>query len=387
MSYFKFEEDDIFINTIEAYPQYKFYMHSGVAYINDMPHVSGNNTDNIIGVPKGFVSLYEYNIDRASAQYIYPFIIKDATRQTFKLRSASNFGSQYDYGDKVTSSYNMSASLTRYYFDGPIRNELSSLKNTFNHYSIYSQHYEYSSSRGWDKNEQTINLVSIPSIMYGSSIKKGSVSLKYYVSGNLVGQLKDENYNGELIQVGPSGSTGSGSCAGSILYKEGFILLSASWDLNATTIQTDSNGSSKWIHFGYGINDNNTIGTTTPSASFLLEYLGTTHTQTVTMFAHAAYDELNWSNNPTYLTAGLDDPQCVMCTATGSSYYIQNPSEIKNIVYSQFADEKPKFKKTVYISKIGLYDENKNLVGVAKLATPVRKTEDHQYTFKLKLDI
>ena len=60
---------------------------------------------------------------------------------------------------------------------------------------------------------------------------------------------------------------------------------------------------------------------------------------------------------------------------------------IKNIVYSQFADEKPKFKKTVYISKIGLYDENKNLVGVAKLATPVRKTEDHQYTFKLKLDI
>ena len=47
----------------------------------------------------------------------------------------------------------------------------------------------------------------------------------------------------------------------------------------------------------------------------------------------------------------------------------------------------PEFKKVVYISKIGLYDEDKKLIGVAKVATPVRKTEDQAYTFKLKLDI
>ena len=66
--------------------------------------------------------------------------------------------------------------------------------------------------------------------------------------------------------------------------------------------------------------------------------------QTMTMLAHAKYGELNYSN-------------------------------------------KPKFKKTVYISKVGIYDEEKNLIGIAKVATPVRKQEDHDYTFKLKLDI
>ena len=68
MSFYKFDEDDLFTNTIEAYPQYRFYTQSGSIYINDMPHLVGANTDNNIGVPKGFVSLYEYNIDR-------PFIL------------------------------------------------------------------------------------------------------------------------------------------------------------------------------------------------------------------------------------------------------------------------------------------------------------------------
>ena len=34
-----------------------------------------------------------------------------------------------------------------------------------------------------------------------------------------------------------------------------------------------------------------------------------------------------------------------------------------------------------------IVDDDKNLIGIAKVATPVRKTEDKQYTFKLKIDI
>ena len=45
------------------------------------------------------------------------------------------------------------------------------------------------------------------------------------------------------------------------------------------------------------------------------------------------------------------------------------------------------FKKTTYISSVAIYDEKKNLIGIAKLATPVKKTEDIEYTFKMKLDI
>ena len=59
---------------------------------------------------------------------------------------------------------------------------------------------------------------------------------------------------------------------------------------------------------------------------------------------------------------------------------------IKNATSSSYADPTGSFKKTTYISKIGLFDEDKNLIGIATLATPVKKTEERELTFKLKLD-
>ena len=59
---------------------------------------------------------------------------------------------------------------------------------------------------------------------------------------------------------------------------------------------------------------------------------------------------------------------------------------LKNIVTSSHSHHSASFKKQTYISQIGLYDDDKNLIGVAKLATPVKKTEDREFTFKLKLD-
>ena len=45
------------------------------------------------------------------------------------------------------------------------------------------------------------------------------------------------------------------------------------------------------------------------------------------------------------------------------------------------------FEKQVFISEIGIYDKEKNLLGIAKLANPVTKKESQDYTFKLKLDM
>jgi len=381
MSLYTFHEDDLFTNTIEAYPEYRFYTQSGSIFINDNLHLSGANTNNIIGVPKGFISLYEYNIDRPSGNSIYPFIEKDGHRVTLKTRAKSSYNTSLLFGETDAGSYNLSSSISRYYFNSTSRSRLSALRNTLNEYSVYSPHYQFSSSFG-NKNTQIVNMISIPSILYGSRIKKGSISLKYYVSGTLVGELQDKNYNGELVQVGPYGSNGSGSVAGVCLYREGFLLLTGSWSLDSNTIQTDANGNSKWIHFNYGANDGNTIGTTTVSASFAIDYKGTTHTQTLTMFAHAPYSDLNHSNNPTFLDASE-----FKGSFTSSVQYEENSRKIKNVVYSQFTDQEPEFKKVTYISKIAIYDEDKNLIGIAKVATPVRKTEEKQYTFKLKIDI
>ena len=58
-----------------------------------------------------------------------------------------------------------------------------------------------------------------------------------------------------------------------------------------------------------------------------------------------------------------------------------------NIVSASFTAQYPTYEKTTYITKIGLYDENKILICIAKVANPVRKTEDRGFIFKLKLDI
>ena len=88
------------------------------------------------------------------------------------------------------------------------------------------------------------------------------------------------------------------------------------------------------------------------------------------MFAHADKGEMNHSNNPTYITFGQDK------NPTTGSYVYSEPTNlsIKNIVSSSYADPTGSFQKTTYISKIGVYDEDKNLIGIATMATPIKKT-------------
>lgn len=392
MSFYKFTEDDLFTNTIEAYPEYSFYVVSSSIYINNVPNLSGTATSNIYGVPDGFMSLYEYNIDRPETYRIYPFLVKDGFKNIFKSYNTGSYNIA-QFGTQITSSYNLSASIKRFYYDtsaiGSSRKYLFPLKNTLNHYTYLSPRYAYSASFG-NKNEETVNLLDVPSIFYGSSIKKGSVSLKLYVSGALIAELQDKNYNGDLIQV--SGSTyaqtqGDGKVAGSVLYKEGFIVLTGSWDLDGTLIDYLGTGSpvkSKWVYFGAGTNDGISGDLSFPSASFSIDYQGTTHTQTLAMFAHARAGELNYSNNPTFLK--YNEPN-YKNASTGSFVYGERPIILNNNVDSQFTDVEPDFEKVTYISKVGIYDENKNLIGIAKVATPIRKTPKNNYTFKLKLDI
>lgn len=381
MSYFEFKDDDFFTNTIETYPEYTYFIHSGTIFIDNHREISGSYSENIYGVPNGYVSLYEYNINRSENQRIYPFITKGGIRTTLRTVSDSDYNTKHGFGgEEIRGNYNLSASITRIPINNTARPKINALRNCLNHYSYMSKHYSFSSSLG-NKDTQDINLINIPHILYGSQIKKGSMDLKYYLSGTLIGQLKDVNLNGELVQVGPYGSTGSGSVAGVVLYNEGLVLLTGSWDLHSKSITYDgASDTSKWYYFGAGANDNQTIDSTHLSASFSFDYKGVNKIETLNMFCHASYSDLNNSTNPTFAAGAL--------TATsGSKQYKTNTREIYNIVSSSHTDVTPVFDRTTYISKIALYDKDKNLIGIAQVANPVRKNKQKQYTFKLKLDI
>ena len=384
----KFGINDVFHNHLKTHPQNEFFIWDSRVYYNNKSEITGAFTTNAGGVATGYLSLYEMNVDRNSTDtgLISPFIYKN---YGYKFNTMTDVAWGIEPEDaKLTSTYNMSASIGRQYFvsglaGGTSNYTGSALRNTFDHYQVLSPRYAYSSSiLSINKASDPACLMTIPSIFYGSSIKKGSVDLRFYITGTLIGRLQDINHNGELIQTAPAGSTGSGSCAGMALYNEGFVYLSGSWSLDAATYTFDGGTSApKWIHFGGGANDG---VTTDVSASFNLAFSGTNYVPSVTMMAHAKRGELNHSNNWSYLSY---DQTSSLEPLTGSKSYREQDLTIKNMVSSAYADPAATFQKTTYISKIGIYDDDKNLIAIASLAKPIKKTEERDLTFKLKLDI
>jgi len=393
MLYYSFRPNDTFYNRIETHPYVQFYINDSKVYYNNKQNRAGQFASNEKMVPVGAISLYELNIDRPSDSVIYPFITKGGSRTAFRTVSTTAFN-QFQYGDTISGSYPLSASISRDYLDGGTvdvvgttvnKPRLFALKNTLDYYNYLSHHYAYSSSYG-DKGQQDMSFISIPSIFYGSSIEKGTVTLKFYITGTLAAECKDVRRNGELIQTGPSGSTGSGSIAGVVLYNEGFVLLTGSWDISSHQedyVVGGGNTTAKWIYFG-------TTGSypshNVPSSSFDMSFQGVNYVPVLTMLAHAPKGELNHSSNPTYVEYG--QTQEIYNPAYGKYKFVESDSvAIKNTVSSSYADPTGSFQKQTFISRIGIYDKDKNLIGVAKVANPVKKTEDREFTFKLKLDI
>jgi len=448
---FKFANNDLFVNPVITYPECIFQIYQGVAYYNNNLGESGSFVTNVNCTPRGYISLYEQNIDRTGSsgmdalpgalpifehavkegvdpRTLYaagalnpktqPFIVKDGTRIGFATVSTTNFNSDSAFGEVMTNEYPLSSSISKEYWSAATPRRLSSvisesaggggyevdssgsvshlysLVNTMNYYQTVSPHYAVSSSivggpAGRDLTASAgagavnVGLVSIPSIFYGKTIKKGSVDLRYYISGSLVGQLKDSNQNGNLIQVGPPGSTYSGSIAGVVLYTEGFIVLTGSWSLDNAHAELYNGSSDKprWVYFADSLSGSSALAAM--SSSYYLGFKGTEIIPTLTMFAHARKNVLNHSNNTTF-TAYTEDS---VMNSGALGYQENNQLDIKNVVSSAYNDPTGSFQKITYISQIAIYDENQNVLGVAKLATPVKKTEDRDLTFKLKLDI
>jgi len=371
MSFYKFNSSDILHNRIKTYPRIRFDIHTGSIYYNE--------NVNEFGTPDGNIALQELATLKAAGSDYYTFITKDSGLVAFNTVSTTEFNG-LNYGDVITASLPQTSSIAiEYHVLDDVRLHVDALRNISDYYTYLSDHYAFSSSLG-DKATQSLTLVSIPSIFYGSSIKKGSVELKFNITGTTVGQIKDENQDGNLIQVGPEGSTGSGSVAGVVYYNEGFLLLTGSWNITEESRDLyDGLVFPQWKYFASpGIPPfGDTISTT-----YSMECKGTNYVPVITMLAHAEKAHLNQSNNPTFAVFGQDPG-----LRTGSlGFYERVDLSIKNVAKYPYNEDTGSFRKETYISKIGIYDKDRNLIGIAKVATPVRKRENDKFTFKMKMD-
>jgi len=384
-NFHEFKKEDVFRNSLKVYPSADFFIYSGSVYHNN----ENNNAENF-HTPNGHINLYELNVNRNNVsasgdpQLIYPFTTKNGTLSSLKTISLDEFNQDFNYGDLITGSYPLTASISIDRYDTALsadkKRVLYALKNTLNYYTYLNPQYAYSSSFG-DKEQQKLNIISVPSIFYGSSLKKGSVVLKYYLSGTLIGEANDTYKNGVLYHTsGTEGDVSVGDSVGVVLYNEGFVMLTSSANLSTNSEQygsTSTQISASWHYFGVTSSYANA-----PSSSYDIQMQGQDYIQTLTMFAHARENQLNFSNNPTFYS----NKQPAAYSAS-HIYHEDSEREIKNILSSSYANYSASFKPVTYISKVGIYDENKNLIAVASLANPVRKLEERSYTFKLKLDI
>jgi hypothetical protein len=181
-------------------------------------------------------------------------------------------------------------------------------------------------------------VITIPEIYYDNSILTGSLTASDVDADGSTRTLYDNGRGGVF-----SGSL-SGTIVGNIFYNEGLVVLKGS-GLNVESPNSDfgevSSTNFKWRVRFKGV-----------------------HRIPVKVFrCHAPAGQLNASTNPTFFKV-----------LTGSTAEFRNE---KQLVLSQ---------SLTYITTVGLYNEDYELVGMAKLAQPIKKEVSKNYLFKIRLD-
>lgn len=393
MTFKRFGSKDIVINTILSKPDVKFLIHSGAThYMYDRPK-SGDFSNNVKHVPSGHISLHELNVNRPSDGLIHPFIEKASTRYAWKTITTAQFDNfQFLYGDTLTGSYPYKASLSRIYtpagpeFSSSLdvshanKKYVTALENPINFQNSLGSTVSYA-----DLGLKEVNLICTPGIFCGSQIAKGTIELSYYMSGALTAKATDKFSDGRLIQV--SGSTSDiGKQIGTVLYRQGTMALTGSWDLHEESdyyLSKASVSKPKWTNFGTGLPQ---VGAqlehgAVTGSSYSVEFKATNKVPTLTMYSYAKMSENNFSNNPTFTSTVSNN------LPVASPRAFEEPAEtLAAINRSIHADFKDDFENVTYISKIGIYDKNKNLIAIATLANPIKKTEKRDFLIKMKLD-
>tara|TARA_A100001515_G_scaffold15599_1_gene11484 strand:- start:1171 stop:2379 length:1209 start_codon:yes stop_codon:yes gene_type:complete len=401
---YELKQNDVFQNTTIARPKYKFVLYSGSLFINDQVDNGIYETGSIrIGdlnlTPTSDLTITT-NLPSGFSKYINANIVTGSAISSFTLNR--------EFVYKVGTTYNTDYTSTNTIF------KFLSLKNSIDNrrdrapsfdFDLYFNNNGLPQSKkneiaaGTDASKaspkQSLNLLTYDNIFYGNQISPGSITASFYKDGDIIAQATDVHKNGELVEQ-INATQGTGSVVGFVLYEEGAIVFTGTGSLSTDEepyIQpTASSGTpvsddSKWIHFG-SYQKIASSGNAITGSAYELEFKGTQPKETLTMFAYAPKNELNWSNNPTYLIQSGDNSKNQYIDVTGSNIYMENENVyVKNIVSSSFSTYSASFDAVTYIRSIGVYDEDKNLIAVAKVANPVKKTTEQDYTFKLKLDL
>lgn len=405
--YFKFKDNDIYRQTIVAYPNFRF------TYIlpndDDQFKLILNNSQSGSGKALALDSQMrnEINVNTTGSELIYPFVDKTSGQYWTSNITSGSFDI-LPYGTTITGTYMVKPKLFIDFISSTSDTTYQSLVNIWELQKNLSREFEF-------ENFPSGCAVHIfPREYYGSGIKKGSVkaTITSLYDGATTDVLttfvaQDIYKDGVLrvVQDGFSSSTAPNSSIGTkvgyVLYDYGIVLFKSAslqyytpFEATTSSIKqsvaafawsSGSYGTSEdrnyynWRWFGDPVFCKEESNTTFAT----LDFQGTNKIQNLTLMCHAPKGKLNNSTNPTFVVYS----QSIHATQSSEYTMVENPRvQIKNIVSSSYNVEEP-FDKQTIISTIFIMDENKKLLGIAKVANPIIKKETSDFTMKLSLDL
>ena len=304
----------------------------------------------------------------------------------------------YDY-PYASSSANFMFSMTAGYASAasPQPQASASLKN--NIYRQFSQQYV-----GYDTNQDPVEFnvsgvlnpantfppkydsaifINFSRVLMKDEIKKGSfqitigtgsyadpfVGTKIFSDAHVVegdeSTYKSNSPMGEyaLLQQGTSTTVPSDSSYGFLYYQAGLLVLGATTDVFGTELTSGSaNGFS--VDAAQSPSDALLSGSIEDISNGVrahvqnIEFQNTTELNSTSYFINAGPNEFNYSNNPSFVS--------------GSQIIVKNG--------------KARNPSVTYITTVGLYSADNQLLAVGKLSEPFKKTRANEIPFKMRID-
>lgn len=331
--YRKFINENYFSTSIRAEPT--IVVTSGTGGWHSNTNITGSNSLSLYG---GVRSRQDVGPTGTTGFCIYPLVAVDTNT--------------IDQTIGVPDPYPHTCSINFFVCNNiphPFANSATDTQWYEEHFSVISRlsdWYAYNYKRTYQLSSSYPNTISgfhIPEMFYGRHVATGSVLMtinSFPSSGTLY--WKDDGL-GRIWQVSTPETqwsvSGSVQISGNVFYNEGLIVFTNPSSFWHSELKSQGSG----------------------SITKQLQFRGVNPINSMVFMCRMGSAEVNASNNPTYYTTD----------ETGK----------------RWAHNSGSAEAVTYISAIGVYNEERQLVAVAKIAQPIRKREKDLVDIRLRLDI
>ena len=330
-------------------------LHESIPVTGTMVSGTYNTTSNTDGVTREqniktyshgmFQSIYDYPHLSSSANHIFDISLGYGSSSTLS-------GSTNSDNSKKINMYNqMAQGLVGYDSSGNIR--------------VFDANGNFAETN--DVKHKEAVFLNFSRLLVKDEIKKGSFSITLGVHAshdtpfNTVATYTDADAVNNYNVNSPAGEfavlkkVGDASTAYGLIYYQAGIVVLATGSLGTGTIDETP---ARNIQHSLVSSSINKVADGIRNRVQKLSFNNTTELNSSIYFCRANHNEFNYSSNPTYLT--------------GSKIVVKNDQ----------ADGAPRS----YITTVGLYSADNELLAVAKLSEPLKKTPDNDVTLRVRLD-